>query len=116
MMARIGRRLFRSTLLGCVAGLLLTVDGLAYVHSRTALLDPLLMFWVLAAFGALLVDRDRARARLADQLDAARTPPRPLGGSGPDSACARGGSRPASPRHGVRHQVERAVVRRRRSA
>jgi dolichyl-phosphate-mannose--protein O-mannosyl transferase len=72
MVARIGRRLFRSTLLGCVAGLLLTVDGLAYVHSRTALLDPLLMFWVLAAFGALLVDRDRTRARLADQLDAVR--------------------------------------------
>ena len=61
MTARIGRRLFRSTLLGCVAGLLLSVDAMEYVHSRTALLDPLLMFWVLAAFGALVVDRD-ARA------------------------------------------------------
>ncbi|MDQ1600630.1 MAG: dolichyl-phosphate-mannose-protein mannosyltransferase [Actinomycetota bacterium] len=69
MVARIGRRLFRSTLLGCVAGLLLTVDGLEYVHSRTALLDPLLMFWALAAFGALVVDRDRTRARLAARLD-----------------------------------------------
>ncbi len=69
MTARIGRRLFRSTLLGCVAGLLLTVDGLAYVHSRTALLDPILMFWALAAFGALLVDRDRVRERLAARLD-----------------------------------------------
>ena len=58
MIARIGRRLFRSTLLGCVAGLLLSVDAMEYVHSRTALLDPLLMFWVLAAFGALVVDRD----------------------------------------------------------
>ena len=69
MTARIGRRLFRSSLLGCVAGLLLTVDGMEYVHSRTALLDPLLMFWALAAFGALLVDRDRTRARLAQALD-----------------------------------------------
>lgn len=69
MTARIGRRMFRSTLLGCVAGLLLTVDGMAYVHSRTALLDPILMFWVLAAFGALLVDRDQVRARLAERLD-----------------------------------------------
>jgi len=73
MLARIGRRLFRSTLLGCTAALLLTVDGLAFVHSRTALLDPLLMFWTLAAFGALLVDRDRTRQRLAHRLDAVRS-------------------------------------------
>ena len=69
MTARIGRRLFRSTLLGCVAGLLLSVDAMEYVHSRTALLDPLLMFWVLAAFGALVVDRDAAREQLAATLD-----------------------------------------------
>ncbi len=68
MVARIGRRLFRSTLLGCTAGLLLTVEGLAFVHSRTALLDPLLMFWVLAAFGALVIDRDRSRAMLAERV------------------------------------------------
>ena len=73
MTARIGRRLFRSTLLGCVAGLLIAVDGMAFVHSRTALLDPLLMFWALAAFGALLVDRDRARAVLAERLDQVAT-------------------------------------------
>jgi dolichyl-phosphate-mannose-protein mannosyltransferase len=69
MTARIGRRLFRSTLLGCVAGLLLSVDAMEFVHSRTALLDPLLMFWVLAAFGALLIDRDWARELLAARLD-----------------------------------------------
>ncbi|MDQ1625546.1 MAG: dolichyl-phosphate-mannose-protein mannosyltransferase [Actinomycetota bacterium] len=69
MIARIGRRLFRSTLLGCIAGLLLSVDGLHYVHSRTALLDPILMFWALAAFGALLIDRDKSRRLLADRLD-----------------------------------------------
>jgi dolichyl-phosphate-mannose-protein mannosyltransferase len=66
MVARIARRMFRSTLLGCIAGLLLALEGLHFVVSRTALLDGVLMFWVLAAFGCLVVDRDRARALLAD--------------------------------------------------
>ncbi|UYQ62588.1 dolichyl-phosphate-mannose--protein mannosyltransferase [Streptomyces peucetius] len=70
MLCRIGRRLFRSTFLGCLAGLLLAVDGLHFVMSRTALLDLVLMFFVLAAFGALVVDRDRARLRLAAALPA----------------------------------------------
>ncbi|MFK4066084.1 dolichyl-phosphate-mannose--protein mannosyltransferase [Streptomyces sp. NPDC029674] len=68
MLCRIGRRLFRSTLLGCLAGGLLAVDGLHYVMSRTALLDQVLMFFVLAAFGCFLIDRDKARARLAAAL------------------------------------------------
>ncbi|MFG2293740.1 dolichyl-phosphate-mannose--protein mannosyltransferase [Streptomyces sp. NPDC048603] len=68
MLCRIGRRLFRSTFLGCLAGALLAVDGLHLVMSRTALLDLVLMFFVLAAFGCLLIDRDRARARLAAAL------------------------------------------------
>jgi dolichyl-phosphate-mannose-protein mannosyltransferase len=68
MIARIARRMTRSTLLGCVAGLLLSVEGLEFVMSRTALLDIFLMFWVLAAFGCLVIDRDRARARLADAM------------------------------------------------
>src|SRR5215467_10426607 len=65
MTARIARRMTRSTLLGCVAGLLLALDGLELVMSRTALLDISVMFWVLAAFGCLVIDRDRSRARLA---------------------------------------------------
>ncbi|MFJ2575420.1 dolichyl-phosphate-mannose--protein mannosyltransferase [Kitasatospora aureofaciens] len=69
MVARIARRLFRSTLLGCVAGLLLSVDGLHFVLSRSALLDLVVMFWILAAFGFLLLDRDHTRARLAARLD-----------------------------------------------
>ncbi|MEU9775967.1 phospholipid carrier-dependent glycosyltransferase [Streptomyces sp. NPDC047968] len=68
MLCRIGRRLFRSTFLGCLAGLLLTVDGLHFVMSRTALLDLVLMFFVLAAFGALLLDRDASRRRMAGAL------------------------------------------------
>lgn len=65
LLARIVRRMTRSTLLGCVAGLLMALDGLEFVMSRTALLDIFLMFWVLAAFGCLVVDRDLTRARLA---------------------------------------------------
>jgi len=65
LIARIVRRMTRSTLLGCLAGLLLALDGLAIVLSRTALLDGTLSFFVLAAFGALVVDRDRARSRIA---------------------------------------------------
>ncbi|MFD9463392.1 dolichyl-phosphate-mannose--protein mannosyltransferase [Streptomyces sp. NPDC060027] len=68
LLCRIGRRLFRSTFLGCLAGTLMAVDGLHFVMSRTSLLDGVLMFFVLAAFGALVVDRDRARARLAAAL------------------------------------------------
>lgn len=70
MLARIARRLFRSTLLGCVAGLLLSVDGLHYVMSRSALLDLIVMFWMLAAFGFLLLDRDRTRELIARRLAA----------------------------------------------
>ncbi|WP_411140044.1 dolichyl-phosphate-mannose--protein mannosyltransferase [Streptomyces sp. x-80] len=68
LVCRIGRRLLRSTALGCLAGALLAVDGLHFVMSRTALLDLIVMFWVVAAFGCLLVDRDRTRARLAAAL------------------------------------------------
>ena len=65
LLARIARRMTRSTLLGCLAGLLLALDGLEFVMSRSALLDIFVMFWVLAAFGCLVVDRDGYRARLA---------------------------------------------------
>jgi dolichyl-phosphate-mannose-protein mannosyltransferase len=74
MTARIARRMTRSTLLGCVAGLLLALDGLEFVLSRTAILDIFVMFWVLAAFGLLVIDRDRTRARLAEAAAAAAGP------------------------------------------
>ncbi|WP_456823111.1 dolichyl-phosphate-mannose--protein mannosyltransferase [Cellulomonas sp. P5_E12] len=70
MVARIGRRLFASTALGTTAGLLMAVDGEAIVMARISLLDPFLMFFLLAAFGALLLDRDQARRRLADRAAA----------------------------------------------
>lgn len=65
MVARIGRRLFASTALGTLAGLLLAVDGMAIVHSRIGLLDGFVMFFALAAFGALVLDREQSRRRLA---------------------------------------------------
>lgn len=68
LMCRVTRRLTRSTLLGCLGGLLLSLDGLEYVLSRTGILDIFLMFFVLAAFGCLLVDRDESRSRLASAL------------------------------------------------
>jgi dolichyl-phosphate-mannose--protein O-mannosyl transferase len=68
VMCRVARRLTRSTLLGCAAGLLLSLDGLEFVLSRTGILDIFLMFFVLAAFGALVVDRDVSRARLAEAV------------------------------------------------
>ena len=84
MLCRIVRRMTRSTLLGCLAGLLLAVDGLSIVLSRTALLDGTLAFFVLAAFGVLLVDRDRARRRLADWAhERGERLPMPAGESGP---------------------------------
>lgn len=76
LIARIARRLFSSNAWGVVAGLLLAVDGEAVVMSRVSLLDPFLMFFVLAAFGCLLLDREQSRrllaARTAAMLDAGR--------------------------------------------
>jgi len=68
LVCRIARRMTRSTLLGCVAGLLMSLDGLEFVLSRTGILDIFLMFFVLAAFGCIVIDRDVSRARLAEAL------------------------------------------------
>jgi len=68
ILCRLGRRLFRSTPLGCTAGLLMTIDGLHFVQSRIAMLDIFLLFWMVAAAACLLADRDDMRARLAARL------------------------------------------------
>jgi dolichyl-phosphate-mannose-protein mannosyltransferase len=70
LLARVTRRMTRSTMLGCIAGLLLALDGLAIVLSRTAILDIFLMFFVLAAFGLLVIDRDQTVARLTAAAEA----------------------------------------------
>ncbi|TDT78853.1 dolichyl-phosphate-mannose-protein mannosyltransferase [Arthrobacter sp. AG258] len=68
LVSLIALKLFRSLPLAGAAGLLLAVDGHHLVMSRTSLLDVFLAFWILAAFGALLMDRDDGRRRLAARL------------------------------------------------
>ncbi|MGB9375901.1 MAG: phospholipid carrier-dependent glycosyltransferase [Mycobacteriales bacterium] len=68
VLIRVARRMTRSTLLGCIAGVLLSLDGLHFVQSRVSMLDIFLMTWVLVAFACLLIDRDAMRRRLADDL------------------------------------------------
>ena len=70
LLARIVRRMARSTLIGTIAGFLLAIDGLHLVMSRNALLDLPLSFFLLAAFGALILDREHGRRRAAARLDA----------------------------------------------
>jgi dolichyl-phosphate-mannose--protein O-mannosyl transferase len=64
MMSRIVRRMLRSNLFGFIAGLLMAMDGLSLVLARTAILDIFLQTFVIAGFGALVIDRDKTRARL----------------------------------------------------
>ncbi len=80
LLVRAGRRMTGSTLLGGLAGLLLAVDGLHLVQSRIAMLDVFLVFWVVAAFAALLVDRDHLRERLARGASPGARPWRLLAG------------------------------------
>ncbi|TQL63794.1 dolichyl-phosphate-mannose--protein mannosyltransferase [Rarobacter faecitabidus] len=70
ILARTARRLLSSTRLGALAGGLLAIDGLGIVMSRIALLDGVLMFFVVVAFGCVVADRTDSRRRLA--LAAAR--------------------------------------------
>lgn len=64
----IARRLFRSPLLGVVAGGLMAIDGHAIVMSRVALLDSYVMFFALLGFGCILLDRAWHERRLAERL------------------------------------------------
>lgn len=66
---RLARRLSRSTLIGGIAGILLTLDGLAFVMSRTALLDIFQAVFLVAAVACCVADRDWYRHRLADLLE-----------------------------------------------
>jgi dolichyl-phosphate-mannose--protein O-mannosyl transferase len=77
LLIRIARRLFGSTVLGCAAGLLLALDGMHFVLSRSALLDIFLMTFILAAFGCLVLDRDQRRARWLAAIQAGFDPTRP---------------------------------------
>jgi dolichyl-phosphate-mannose-protein mannosyltransferase len=65
VLVRLARRLTGSTLLGCVAGLLMCFDGLQFVLSRLALLDIFMAFFLLCAVSCLVADRDWGRRRMA---------------------------------------------------
>jgi hypothetical protein len=57
LVARIAHRLFRDTFLTGLASALMALDGLALVHSRTALLDNFLALFVLLATYLFLTKR-----------------------------------------------------------
>jgi dolichyl-phosphate-mannose-protein mannosyltransferase len=67
--AVIARSLFRSTLVGTLAGGFLAVDGQAIVMSRVSLLDGIVTFFVVLGFGALLLDRRWSARRLDAWVD-----------------------------------------------
>ena len=71
---RLVRRVSKSTLIGGLAGILLTFDGLEFVMSRTALLDVFLAFFVVAAVACLVADREWFRNRLARYLELREIP------------------------------------------
>lgn len=68
LVARIVTRMTASAVIGSVAGLLLALDGMGITLSRTALLDGILTFFVVAGIGALVLDRDQVRARVRQRL------------------------------------------------
>lgn len=70
VLARLVRRMTGSTLLGCVAGALLALDGMHFVLSRLALLDIFLAFFMLCGVTCVVNDRFWFRARLARRIAA----------------------------------------------
>ena len=70
IIGRVALRLFHSTLLATVAAFLLAFEGHHFTHSRIGLLDLTVMFFALAAFAALLIDRDGSRELLAAKVGA----------------------------------------------
>ena len=76
--------------------------------SRTALLDIFVMFWVLAAFGCLVVDRDRSRARIAAAAAAGTAGTTTARAGARHPLVARGGRAVPGRRRGV--EVERDLV------
>lgn len=65
---RLARRLSRSTLVGAIAGVLLTLDGLAFTMSRIGLLDIFQALFLVSAVACVAADRDWFRHRLARHL------------------------------------------------
>ncbi|MCH4209874.1 dolichyl-phosphate-mannose--protein mannosyltransferase [Bifidobacterium sp.] len=66
LMIRATLRLFRNPPVALIAGLLMSLDGVGIVMSRTGLLDNFIMVFALAAFSLLLIHRDWAREQLRE--------------------------------------------------
>ncbi|MDL9938245.1 phospholipid carrier-dependent glycosyltransferase [Gordonia sp. ABSL1-1] len=58
------RRMTRSTLVGAIAGVFAICDGVLFVQSRMGMLDIFQVLFVVAAFAALIADRDQVRERM----------------------------------------------------
>ncbi|WP_209371614.1 dolichyl-phosphate-mannose--protein mannosyltransferase [Brevibacterium renqingii] len=85
-------KLFRSAFFACVAAGLLSIDGEHFVHSRTSLLDIVLMAFVLLAFFFVLLDREQVTKRLARWTPSTADPHRsesPVAEAAPPTAAAR---------------------------
>ncbi len=83
VMCRLARRMTGSTLLGCVAGLLLCFDGMHLTLSRMALLDIFVALFMMLGVHAVVADRDWFRRRLAGRVGEAGV----AGGFGPVRAA-----------------------------
>lgn len=68
---RVALRLFNHQLTAFLAAMFFAIDGMAIVHSRVALLDQFLTFFLLLAFASLVLDRDR----LASTFQRGEKPP-----------------------------------------
>lgn len=75
LMCRIALKLFRNLPLAALAGILMSIDGLGIVMSRTGILDIFIMSLVLGAFLCLLNHREWALAKLTAYADAHHVSP-----------------------------------------
>jgi dolichyl-phosphate-mannose-protein mannosyltransferase len=77
LLAFIVHLLFASTIWTFTGGLLLAVENLHFVQSRTAMLDVFVTFWIVLGFAFLLLDR-RWIERRTREHESHRGPPAPL--------------------------------------
>ncbi len=99
LLAVIVQLLFGSPLWTFVGGLLLAVESLNFVQSRTAMLDIFVTFWIVLGFVFLLLDRRWIERRTPEPSDHGAEPlEAPAPGWGAAEAPAPGsGSRPGRP-------------------
>jgi dolichyl-phosphate-mannose-protein mannosyltransferase len=74
IVVRVAQRMFGSVVLAAAAGLLMSLDGMHFVLSRSALLDIFVMLFVFAGFACLLLDRDQQRRRWLAALESGVDP------------------------------------------